>query len=342
MTTLKKYYRSELAKTQLKTAISLFLNGHDLSSVITLAGAASNILHQLVINANKTPFLYYANEVCEAINGKTPKRTQYKHHIHCILAINDHKHMDSKTPLTCAIDLLKCANDSLLVAVNDYITLYGQEENFIKAYLQWNWVRTAGQDIIDVVDNMPEKLKKNEKWRKAIDKKNLRNKKGHRDKTLGTRTYHRFQLAENQLITAIKLFLTNSDKLSAITLAGAADTIFCELVNRSGKDNFTDILSKSQGGNYGADIGNEINDLLHINTLKHFDEDEEEVIELEIEETAVATILKTLVNYNMLDGKNEKLIIGFRNWVKLNLDPIKYNLCDPEIILVSKLDFQET
>lgn len=49
----KKYHRNELARQQLKTAVMLFLNEKDLSSVITLSGASSNILSQLVRNYGK-------------------------------------------------------------------------------------------------------------------------------------------------------------------------------------------------------------------------------------------------------------------------------------------------
>jgi hypothetical protein len=38
-----KYHKKDVARIQLKTAISLFLNDRDLSSVITLAGAAAKI-----------------------------------------------------------------------------------------------------------------------------------------------------------------------------------------------------------------------------------------------------------------------------------------------------------
>lgn len=124
------------------------------------------------------------------------------------------------------------------------------------------------------------------------------------------------------------LCCTNLDRLSAITLASAADAILCELVTRSGKENFTDILSKEQGGNNGSEIGNEINNLININALKHFDKENDELIDLDVDECSVAAILKALVNYNMLDGKNEQLIIGFRAWAKINLDPKKYNLGD--------------
>jgi hypothetical protein len=48
-----RYHRSEIAKQQLHTAVLLFLNDKDLSSVITLSAAASNILSQLVRNSGK-------------------------------------------------------------------------------------------------------------------------------------------------------------------------------------------------------------------------------------------------------------------------------------------------
>lgn len=339
MSSIKVLHRKEIAERQLKTAICLFLSNHHLSAVISLAGASSNILHQLVKNSDKKPFLDYGHGVDQVINGRTQKYTQYKHHVHSVLSINSHKHMDSESPLITYLDLSQCARDSLSIAVIDYITLYGKDENFISAFLQWNWERTDGQGIIDAANTIPEALKKNERWRKEIDKESLQRKK-HIKTTTSPKLYHTFELAENQLITAIILFLTNYDKLSAITLAGAADGVFCELVNQTGRDNFTDILSKKQGGIHGAEIGKEINDLLHINTLKHFDEGENKNIELEIEETAVAAILKALVNYNMLPNNNAHLIQYFRSWVFTHLDPFKFNLWQPTIIPYSKVPFK--
>ena len=51
-----------------------------------------------------------------------------------------------------------------------------------------------------------------------------------------TRTYNRLELAENQLETAIGLFVSGGNKFSAITLAGAADVILCRLVLNSGQE----------------------------------------------------------------------------------------------------------
>ena len=88
------YHIEKIAESQLKTAISLFLKKIDLSSVITLAGASSNILTQLVRNAGEKPFIDYACEVYVHHNkGNTPPREKYNHHIDKMLGISAHKHM---------------------------------------------------------------------------------------------------------------------------------------------------------------------------------------------------------------------------------------------------------
>lgn len=45
--------KGHIAKVQLETAVLLFLNNRDCSSVFTLAGAASGILDRLARNAGK-------------------------------------------------------------------------------------------------------------------------------------------------------------------------------------------------------------------------------------------------------------------------------------------------
>ena len=143
--------------------------------------------------------------------------------------------------------------------------------------------------------------------------------------------YKRFDLAANQLETAIMVFLTGGDKFSVITLAGAADVIFCQLVLRQGKENFTDfMLKETNDTRTRQEAGKEINDTLRINALKHFDKDDDEYVSIDVDECALGAILKAIANYNMLDGKNDKLIQAFLYWVKTNLDPKKYNVgCDP-------------
>lgn len=323
----KKYHRNELARQQLKTAVMLFLNEKDLSSVITLSAASSNILSQLVRNSGKESFVDYACRVHDAFQGSTPKRTSYKNYIDNMLGINVHKHMSPSCPKTCTLDLYECAINSLVAAIADYVTLYGQSDNFVIEFLTWSWMRADGNKIIEAYNTRPDKLKKSEKRPGKVELENAKKKIVVEQKKTERVTYKRFQLAASQLETAIMLFLTGIDKLSAITLAGAADVILCELVNREGKKNFTDLLHEKENGQRDREeIGTEINNLLCINALKHFDKGDVNHIVIDVYECAVATILKALANYNMLDGKNDNLIIAFRYWVRVNLDPKKYNL----------------
>lgn len=153
---------------------------------------------------------------------------------------------------------------------------------------------------------------------------------------MNARAYTRFELAQNQLEAAIALFITNRDRLSAITLAGAADVILSQLVLRSGKPNFTDLLLQKDTEADRARVtreafGKEVNDMLFINQLKHFDDDAQEVVELDVDECALAAILKALANYVELPEHQHDLVQVFRLWAKQNLDPKKYNVdCDPD------------
>lgn len=146
--------------------------------------------------------------------------------------------------------------------------------------------------------------------------------------------YKRIELAENQLETAIGLFLAGADKFSVITLAGAADVILCRLVLNTGRENFTDFMIKEfsnecPSNENRASHGRHINDLCHINDLKHMDEGDDGFINMDVDECALTSILKALPNYFMLAGRDKDFVKAFLAWVKLNLDPKKYDVnCD--------------
>jgi hypothetical protein len=149
------------------------------------------------------------------------------------------------------------------------------------------------------------------------------------------RTYSRFELAENQLETAIGLFVSGGDRFSVITLAGAADVILCRLVLNSGDENFTDVLIRQSGeeclsNENRASHGRQINDTVHINDLKHMETGEDGYVVMDAEECAVAAILKALANCVKIVGHERNYIKAFLAWVRLNWDPNKYNsYCDP-------------
>ena len=154
-----------------------------------------------------------------------------------------------------------------------------------------------------------------------------------------TKTYIRLQLAADQLRVAVGLFVAGRDRFSVITLAGAADVILSRLVLNSGQENFTDSIIRMEANKGGpertrAETGKAVNDMLLINDLKHFDKGEDGIVEVDdLEECALAAILKAMANYVALTGKKEDWVQAFFHWIRLNLDPSKYNVdCDPDLV----------
>ncbi len=93
-----KYHKRDIVRYQLETAVVLFLNKKDLSSVITLAGAAANILDRLVRNEGKEAFVDYARRVHRDMIGFMPKRQSYSYHIDKRIGTIAHKHMGKDEP----------------------------------------------------------------------------------------------------------------------------------------------------------------------------------------------------------------------------------------------------
>jgi hypothetical protein len=160
---IKRYHKGEIAREQLKTALALFLNKIDLSSVITLAGAAGNILHQLVQNRGQEPFVDLARRFHNELLGFTPPRKKYGHYIDNKLGIISHKHMGPNCLNTVKLDLQECAVRALTKAMGDYTTLYGKEEAFTNAFYHWAWKYQDGPKVMEQYKNLPARLKKNER-----------------------------------------------------------------------------------------------------------------------------------------------------------------------------------
>lgn len=154
-----RYHKHEIAKAQLQTAVSIILNGQDRSSAITLAGAASGILDTLVRRAGKEAFVDYARRVHEARIGFTPKRRSYSHHIDKRLGVIAHKHLARDDPDPVDLDLEKMAVDAVARAIHDYVSLNGQEEVFVKAFLQYTWIHLDGEAMMEKFDGQPDRVK---------------------------------------------------------------------------------------------------------------------------------------------------------------------------------------
>jgi hypothetical protein len=154
------YYKGDIARSQLETAVKIFLNGRDRFSVITLAGAASNILSQLVTNDGGEPFLDYARLIYKDYSGITPPREKYNKHLNQTIGINQLKHHSIGDPEHIELDEEKGAEQAITKAVADYISLYGQDELFVKAFLKWAWVNNDGEAIMENYKKIPSKLKR--------------------------------------------------------------------------------------------------------------------------------------------------------------------------------------
>jgi hypothetical protein len=150
---------------------------------------------------------------------------------------------------------------------------------------------------------------------------------------MAVQNYQRLDLAANQLETAIGLFIRGCDRFSVITLAGAADGILSQLVINKGEENFIDFSLKHDDDKTltRSTLGKQVNDMLCINALKHMDEYDDGDVIMDIEQCAVATILKGIDNFVILRGNNVHFVEAFMAWIKLNLDPKIYNVdCDPD------------
>jgi len=103
--TKSRYQRIDLAARQLERSVRMFLNGQDRFSVITLAGAASGILTQLVLNVGKQPFVDYARIVQSKLFGPTtPPREKFNRHINDRFGINALRHHAANDPPTLDLD----------------------------------------------------------------------------------------------------------------------------------------------------------------------------------------------------------------------------------------------
>lgn len=154
-----RVHKSDIVKCQLDTAVRLFLNGKNRSSVITLAGAASGILDRLVRHSGKESFVDYACRVHREFVGHTPKRQSYSHHIDKNLGIIAHKHLSENDSETVELDLDEMAFNALVRALSDYVQLNGDKDLFVKAFYNWAWANTDGRALVEKFKSVPNRMR---------------------------------------------------------------------------------------------------------------------------------------------------------------------------------------
>jgi len=155
-----RYRRLDLAARQLETAVWLFLEGKDRFSVITLAGAASGIFTQLVLNAGRQPFADYGRLIAREQTGVEPQRAAYIRRVNLLFGVDFLKHHAADDPLSVEFDEHWAAESAITRAMSDYIELCGQELPFVKAFLQYTWVTRNGPEVMKAYDAQPDRVKR--------------------------------------------------------------------------------------------------------------------------------------------------------------------------------------
>jgi hypothetical protein len=154
-----RYSRLDIAARQLETAVWLFLEGKDRFSVITLAGAASGVLTQLVLNAGKQPFADYGRLIVQEHSGALPTRKKYIRRINLLFGVDALKHHAPNDPPTIELKEERAAENAITRSLADYIELCGQDAPFVKAFLQWTWSSRNGPELMKAYDAQSERIK---------------------------------------------------------------------------------------------------------------------------------------------------------------------------------------
>lgn len=126
-------------------------------------------------------------------------------------------------------------------------------------------------------------------------------------------------LAQRQLETAITLFVSRRDRISAITLAGAADGVLHGLVLKAGKQPFADYALAVGEAMIGqtpskAKYAKHINDTLNINDLKHMNEGDANDVTIDVDISALGAILKAVANHHILVPDDPDFIKAMLQW----------------------------
>ncbi len=135
-------------------------------------------------------------------------------------------------------------------------------------------------------------------------------------------SYHRIEIAKAHLHRAIVLFLEEKDFINAITLAGAAEEVFGKFARRANltpaMEEITDILHTEVGAE--LDKKRIRNDYLNRvkNNLKHFEQGDDELVEIEPEEEAISMIIRAMTNLFLVEGQLTEHAEIFYNYIKKN------------------------
>ena len=123
--TVRAYYRTELALSQLETALRLFAEGKEFASVITLAGAADEVFGKFLAATGRENSLESlkrsVGEIHMKLYGEATPPKQIADRAN--RARNSLKHWDNGDPEIIKLDLRVEACDLLYRAIDNYWAL---------------------------------------------------------------------------------------------------------------------------------------------------------------------------------------------------------------------------
>ena len=110
----------------------------------------------------------------------------------------------------------------------------------------------------------------------------------------------KLDIAVNHLQMAIDMFLKNQDLLCILTLAGAADEILGQYATRAGEKTMLDLLCSSLKKEHSMNMTDKTFKWEYLNkaknSIKHFNEKDVEVIELDPEAEALSMLIRAIGN----------------------------------------------
>jgi hypothetical protein len=119
--------------------------------------------------------------------------------------------------------------------------------------------------------------------------------------------YQRIDIAKAHLHRAIVLFIEERDFINAITLSAAAEEVLGKLASETNMTPSMDQLIDSLHNKVSGSIEKKRirDDYLNRvkNSLKHFDQGKDGVIELEPENEAITMILRAITNLLLVEGR---------------------------------------
>lgn len=128
---------------------------------------------------------------------------------------------------------------------------------------------------------------------------------------------NKYQIAERQLEVAAKIYLADGDFLAIITLAGAAEEILGNLLERNGKPNVKQSLfnidKEITGGRRPTIVNSEINGIR--NALKHAKDPSEDELDIG-HEAAISMLARALANYSLAGLKLSDIMTQAHDKIK--------------------------